>query len=402
MKRSVFSLGIIGCGARAAVLLRNLRSIEGFGFRIGGLYDIDGEAARGFSERWADEKSEICGSYEEVIEAKPDAVLVTTINSAHLRPAMLCIEGSIPLYLEKPLAATWEDTYELITAWRKRRTPVVVGFVLRYTRFYRRIEQLCRTNALGRIVTLHAEENFGPSLVSLFLRGWRRFRRNAGPILLEKCCHDLDLLNWFSASLPKRVSSLGARTAFVPRPELPERCRGCPLYDSCPYRFEYPAGSERFLDDGAREYSEELPDLCVWNAEKDIFDHQSVIVEYENGAIATLVLNMCAEQTRRTIRIHGTEGRLDGDLHLGSLTRVALSGGAEVTHRLEAANESGHYGGDRVIAKEMVRMLRDPEHFVPSSSLEDGFVSSLVAFTADRSAREGRTVPCSELIDGGP
>jgi len=392
-----YSLGVVGSGARAQVICRNLRDLGTFPFSVDAVYDADAEAAQRFIRAFGHGGTAVCGSYLEVIEGRPDAVIITSVNSAHLGPAAACFEAGIPVYMEKPLAATWEDTRELVRRWRSRRTPAVVGFVLRYTTFYRKVKELCSSGALGDIVQIYADENFGPRLVSLFLRGWRRFREHAGPILSEKCCHDLDMLNWITASRPVRVASLGARTVFTPRDDVPDRCRGCPAYETCLYRCEYPDPEGARRDDGIREYSDDLQDLCVWNCEKDVLDHQTAVIEYESGTVATLSLNMSAEATRRTIRVWGTRGRIEGDLEDGRVVEYPVDGSAPKEHAVAPANESGHHGGDRAIAAELEKAVTDPEGFAPLASVEEGYASALVAFAADRSLRERRTVECAEL-----
>lgn len=397
MKHGRYSLGIVGGGARAQVICRNLRKLGSGEFSVDHVYDADRGAAEHFRSLCGHGDTTVHGSAEAVADAAPDGVIVSSINSSHLGPAKACFDRGIPLYLEKPLASTWEDTEELVRRWRDRRTAVVVGFVLRYTAFYRKVKEICSAGTLGDIVSVYADENFGPRLVSLFLRGWRRFRKNAGPVMLEKCCHDLDLLNWIAAAPPVRVTSLGTSTVFTPRLDLPGRCRKCPEYGDCLYRFEYPKPGAGFADDGEREYSDNLEDLCVWNCEKDIVDHQVVSIEYESGAVASLSMNMSAERTRRTIRIWGTRGRIEGDLHESRLMEYPLDGSPPVDHAIAPENESGHYGGDRTIVAELEKALADPKGFVPLSSIEEGYLGSLVAFAADRSLRERRTVECGEM-----
>ncbi len=42
---------------------------------------------------------------------------------------------------------------------------------------------------------------------------WRRLQRYSGTHLLEKCCHDIDLVNWITGSL-------AGRRGFLRRAEL--------------------------------------------------------------------------------------------------------------------------------------------------------------------------------------
>jgi hypothetical protein len=42
-------------------------------------------------------------------------------------------------------------------------------------------------------------------------------------------------------------------------------------------------------DDGVREYSDNLQDVCVRHCDKDILDHRTAVIEYESRTVA------CAE-----------------------------------------------------------------------------------------------------------
>lgn len=56
--------------------------------------------------------------------------------------------------------------------------------------------------------TRKADELLSPSHGGYIMRNWRRFREQSGPHLLEKCCHDIDILNWIVGSLPSKVAAL--------------------------------------------------------------------------------------------------------------------------------------------------------------------------------------------------
>ena len=47
------------------------------------------------------------------------------------------------------------------------------------------------------------------------MRNWRRHKNLSGPHVLEKCCHDIDLLNWIVDSLPSKVSAFGGNDIFI-------------------------------------------------------------------------------------------------------------------------------------------------------------------------------------------
>ena len=84
----------------------------------------------------------------------------------------------------------------------------------------------------------------------------------AGPHILEKCCHDLDLINWFCDSLPSKIASFGGLDYFVPENQHHMDKYGKDTYAAWndPHRVDSP-----------------------FTADKDLMDNQVGIMQYRNG-----------------------------------------------------------------------------------------------------------------------
>jgi hypothetical protein len=72
-----------------------------------------------------------------------------------------------------------------------------------------------------------------------FVRGnWRNVSLSS-PMILAKCCHDLDLLYWMVGVEPKKISSFGGLMHFTPSNapnNSPMYCvEGCPIEKTCLY-----------------------------------------------------------------------------------------------------------------------------------------------------------------------
>ena len=80
-----------------------------------------------------------------------------------------------------------------------------MGFVLRYAPLYRRIAELITEGVLGELISFEFNETLRPCHGGFIMGEWRRKREWAGPYLLEKCCHDFDLANWITGSLPVAI-----------------------------------------------------------------------------------------------------------------------------------------------------------------------------------------------------
>lgn len=75
------------------------------------------------------------GTYDELITAeaaKPvgeriDYALIVTPNNVHFDPALKCIEAGIPVFCEKPLTITLDESDQLVAAVKKHNIPFAVA-----------------------------------------------------------------------------------------------------------------------------------------------------------------------------------------------------------------------------------------------------------------------------------
>ena len=115
-----------------------------------------------------------------------------------------------------------------------------VAHVLRYTPYTRLVRRLLDEGAVGEVVSVEHLEPVGFfHHAHSYVRGnWRR-EDEAGPMLLAKCCHDLDWLSHIvGRALRVAVSSFGSLGRLRPehRPEgAADRCLDCAIEPDCAY-----------------------------------------------------------------------------------------------------------------------------------------------------------------------
>lgn len=389
-------IAVIGCGLRSDCYLDQLRDGIGSEWEIVALADPNAKALSVYQKNFCRGQAREYPSGPILIQAEGgqlDGVIIGSPNALHLASTLPALTLSVPILLEKPVATTLEDCNRMELAYREAgEPPLAVGFVLRYTTFYRKVRELIQAGELGQLLTIEATEFMGAPLTSLYMRGWRRHSQLSGPIILEKCSHDLDILNWLADAPAESVASRGSRTRFVPLAGAAKHCRDCGRRDGCRYDA---AKLEAYLMNVKRraEITPLIPsdnDLCVFNSDKDIWDHQVAVIAYANGVLATFTV--CADQPRttRNLRICGTNGQLEGDLAADRL-RIQRTGNREnpgdhwenipIEH-----DDSGHYGGDSVIANQFKSMLRGNGRR-PLAGLAEGLEAARLALAAEKAAR---------------
>jgi predicted dehydrogenase len=348
--------------------------------------------------------------WRPLLEGPPLArvAIIATPDHAHLEPALAALAAGYDVLLEKPIAPNAVDCVRVVEAADSAGRLLQIGHCLRYTPFYVRVREVIASGVLGDLITLSMAENVVYwHMTHSFVRGKWGNTRNAAPMILAKCCHDLDLMAWFVGSPCLRVSSAGSLRHFRPE-EAPEgataRCTdGCPAEPVCLHSAlcfylkehdTWPWSDVSLATDleTRRRALETGPyGRCVWHAGNDVVDHQVMALEFEGGVTATFVMNGLAAVASRTIRASGSLGELRGCFEKGE---IEVHRHGELTpERIEVPfSPFGHGGGDEGLLRHFVgvvgRNARDDVLASGRVTLE----SHLMGFAAERSRLEGQTV----------
>ena len=344
-----------------------------------------------------------------------DCVINATLDDMHRDSAVGLLDLGYNMLLEKPIARTEKDMFDIANAAERNRATVMICHVLRYSPFYSMVKDVVESGRLGRIKHIRMSENvswhhFGTA----FVRGRFRNAKTAAPFILAKSCHDTDIMAWLlSGNPPKRVSAFGSLTHYVASnaPQgATDRCYdGCPHLKSCKFSAEniYVTGNMwRFralgdfngTDDEAREILKTAPHgRCVWKCDNDVTDQMSVSVEFADGAIGTLSSQGFATRPNRDIVIYGTDAELIGDMEESTFeirTPNPPGGGFERevvnTQSGSGDEKSGHGGGDGRLMRDFVNVMRGSG--ANRTRIEDSINGHRIGFAAEDSRLTGRWI----------
>ena len=340
-----------------------------------------------------------------------DIAIIATMDDMHYEVALKAIEQGYDLLLEKPLAQTVEQCVGIANAAKNKGVQVLVCHVLRYTPFFKEVKKLVMDGVIGDVMSVLQVEAVGNVHQShSYVRGdWHR-EDETTPMLLAKCCHDLDIIQWIVDKPCKKVSSFGELTHFKPEnaPKgAPIRCidGGCPAEDTCPYHYQKVYMSDktqrwmrlavgRGLSKDFRPTDEEVIEglknknfgNCVYHANNNVVDHQVVNMEFEGGVTASLTMN-AFNQGGRYIRVFGTKGELYANASDKEITVFSFDtrecSKVEVVETEESIM-GGHGGGDYGIIEEMYDYMSGQYTGYCAADIEISVKNHIIGFAAEK------------------
>jgi len=136
-------------------------------------------------------------SWQELL-SKPrmaDCAFVCTLDDDHTEPAIKAMELGYHVLLEKPMSNTEDECRRIVEAADRTGRALAVCHVLRYTPFYMTLKGLIDRGEIGEVTTINQIENVGYwHQAHSFVRGNWRSTAETSPMLLQKSCHDMDIL----------------------------------------------------------------------------------------------------------------------------------------------------------------------------------------------------------------
>jgi predicted dehydrogenase len=84
-----------------------------------------------------------------------NAVYVATPPSSHATFAIMAMKAGKPVYVEKPLAASYEDCARINSISERTGVPCFVAYYRRYLPYFLRVKQIIDDGLVGRVMNVH-------------------------------------------------------------------------------------------------------------------------------------------------------------------------------------------------------------------------------------------------------
>lgn len=342
-----------------------------------------------------------------------DILIIATQDQQHCRHAVAAMEAGYDLLLEKPIASRLEDVVKVAQTAKRLGRRVLVCHVLRYTVFYKEVRRLVKEGVIGTVQSVEASESVGFfHQAHSFVRGNWHNAEKTSPMILAKCCHDMDILQWVVDKKCLKLNSFGSLNYFTEAnaPEgSAERCFDCTV-ENCPYHAptfyvgRIPGWPANIVTPNPTEETvlQALRDTdygrCVFRMDNDVVDHQTVHMLMEDGITLTFQMNGFTNIQTRQIRIRGTEGELWGHTKNKELCYQRWNEAPVKIDLFALCDDfTGHGGGDAGIIRDIIRLYRGDDFDTSSITyLEDSVDSHYMAFAAEKSRVEGGSLVLME------
>ena len=319
-----------------------------------------------------------------------DAVVITTPDFSHRDCAIACCKAGKHIMLEKPMAPTAAECRDIIRCCAENNCLMQVGFVLRFHPVFNKVIEIVRSGKLGQILNIVSNEYIGVMHGASYMRRWHRKTANSGGFVLAKCSHDLDIIATVADAKVRRVAAFGSLDFFTTDKLKHRYCSECPD-EECRFRFK--GEFVRMTPEEKADPSSKPFDLCVYNEDKDLVDHEVAIMDFDNGIKASFALHLFAEVPKRTISIAGTEGILYADT-AEECIHVSYSNGMPAEKiPCPQLNNSGHGGSDQSFLDEFISCIQSGT--APRADHIAGLASTVIGNAIEKARMTDQVVEIS-------
>ncbi len=148
----VLKWGFIGCGE-----VTEKKSGPAFdmveGSSVVAVMSRSEEKARSYAERHG-VKRWYTDAQRLLDDPEVNAVYIATPPSSHATFAIMAMKAGKPVYVEKPLAASYEDCIRVNRISEETGVPCFVAYYRRYLPYFKKVKEIVESGAIGRVLNV--------------------------------------------------------------------------------------------------------------------------------------------------------------------------------------------------------------------------------------------------------
>ena len=377
------NIGVIGFGARVGNVSKQLAAMDPT-FRIAAIADPRTDEIRKKANPLLQDTAFHPDADTMLAGAKLDGLMIGTKCNLHTDMAVRVAAVGLPLFLEKPVAVTFDQVKKLDAAAGSFSAPVVVSFPLRVSPLVHRVKEIIDSGTLGTIE--HAVAFNDVPYGDGYFGGWYRDYAIVGGLFLQKATHDFDYLFHLLGSRPTQVAAMNSQRVWGkggkkdPKP-FDLMCKSCSEQADCS---ESPfSGEHSMLDQDSKQKWKDHR-MCLYAAEIRNEDSGNALLEFASGVQASYTQNFFArgKAARRGARLYGYRGTIEFDWYTNKISIMRHDRKPDEVLDFSGAEE--HFGGDAELCKDFLAAVR--ARTPTRTPLATGITSALACLWARESA----------------
>ena len=190
------SWGFIGCGE-----VTEKKSGPAFnevpGSHVEAVMSRSEDKARGYAERhhirkWYTDAQEL------IDDPDINAIYIATPPASHATYAIMSMRAGKPVFVEKPLAATYDDCVRINRVSEQTGVPCFVAYYRRYLPYFKTVKDLVRQGTIGKVISVQLNFSCPPRDLDYQLSSnlpWRlQTNISGGGYFYDLAPHQLDLM----------------------------------------------------------------------------------------------------------------------------------------------------------------------------------------------------------------
>lgn len=354
---------------------------------------------------------------------KPNTVIITSgPDSTHDYYICRAMELGCDVITEKPITIDEKGCKKIFQTVRKTGRECQVAFNYRYSPPRSQVKKLTQEGKIGEILSIDFTWSLDTRHGADYFRRWHRRIENSGSLLVHKCTHHFDLVNWWIGDVPEEVFCWASRNYYNPEmatsmglQDRSERCYDCPVKNRCNFYLDIENTGylwEMYFNN--EHYDGYIRDACVFSEEIDIWDTMAVTVRYHGGALLSYFLHAYSPVEGYRIALNGNQGRIEHS----AFENTYIHGDGTVPGELEKekvsitlipefskpqpiepwTSKGAHGGGDALLLVDLFHPNRSSDPLSKRANYLDGALSVLVGIAAYKSIQAGRSVKIKELL----
>lgn len=198
------SWGFIGCGEvtekKSGPAFNQVR-----GSHVEAVMSRNQDKARSYAERH-NVKKWYTDPIDLINDPDVNAIYIATPPSSHATYAIMAMKAGKPCYVEKPLAASYEDCARINRVSKETGVPCFVAYYRRYLPYFLKVKQILDENLIGKIINVQIRFAVPPRELDYNKDNlpWRLQPDIAGAgYFYDLASHQLDMLQEFFGVIVK-------------------------------------------------------------------------------------------------------------------------------------------------------------------------------------------------------